>query len=324
MLNYLETLETFKANNPEVVDIAPFAREIAFGIERDTFKENVIKLMHRTGIDYSRAKFLLSSYKNLDSKTTTPETARKGLHVFRTWAAHVAQIRRGVTSAFIDDGLIIYEDFFPTMDLNALNDYMTKTFPISVHKRPDNLISQAAQVSELQISSFMSKIYETIPQDVGFSSVEEYSNCMENNTFFQRVHNKPDDSDNQKNVHIDTFFPAVKWWYFTQDVRPEDGAFVYGASPLTADYLQWYYEETIKISENSYEPWKLIDHAEGSLRASEKEYRKFGVDVQPVAVKAGTLVIANVGYFHGRGHTTSPFIRHAIHGSIRTGDPFTI
>ena len=47
-------------------------------------------------------------------------------------------------------------------------------------------------------------------------------------------------------------------------------------------------------------------------------------ELEPVPVKANTLVIANVSGFHSRGEVTTEYVRNAIHGSIRIDNPFQI
>ena len=49
-----------------------------------------------------------------------------------------------------------------------------------------------------------------------------------------------------------------------------------------------------------------------------------GLEAKPIEVKANTLVVGNVGGFHGRGHTKKDFTRNAVHGSIRFTEPFNV
>ena len=74
--------------------------------------------------------------------------------------------------------------------------------------------------------------------------------------------------------------------------------------------------------EKTYDDWRLKDHEEGSLRVSEIELERMNLKATPVEVKKNTLVLGNVGGFHGRGNTKKPFTRNAIHGSIRLTEPY--
>jgi hypothetical protein len=78
----------------------------------------------------------------------------------------------------------------------------------------------------------------------------------------------------------------------------------------------------MNIVEGKYEKWKGKDHMEGSYRASEEELIAMNFKLEPITVKANTLVIANVAGFHSRGEVETEYTRNAIHGSIRIDKPF--
>lgn len=262
--------------------------------------------------------------------------ARRGFHVYRSWAARTAHKKRvkafsndkKMAMKFLKDGLIILEDFFDGVDYDAIEKEF-REFPCVVHKRPDNICQMNGHKAPI-----LNELYQKI---INHPSLEHvlgarkgspmrgfFEQALRANTFYQRVHNKPDDNDNQKNLHIDTFFPALKFWWFSQDVSADQGAFVYalGSANHTTEYYSWLYEESIKVCDKNYEDWKLRDHEEGSLRVSETELKVMGLEAKPVEVKKNTLVLGNVGGFHGRGHTTEEFIRNTIHGSVRTTAPY--
>lgn len=269
-----------------------------------------------------------------------PQNARRGFHVFRTWAANLAHQKRvkrfsndkEMADIFMKDGIVAIEDMFPTFD--EVEEYLAgefKQFPSFVHKRPHNLCTSNAQKAPVLNSIFESVINHPSLQNVlgarlGSPIRGFFDSAKKSNTFYQRVRNSPDDNDNQKNLHIDTFFPALKFWWFSQDVKAEQGAFVYvrGSTNQTVEYFQWLYEQSIKICEKTYDEWRLIDHSEGSLRVSESELKLMGLEAKPVEVKKNTLVVGNVGGFHGRGNTTETFTRNSIHGSVRLSNPFLV
>ena len=146
-----------------------------------------------------------------------------------------------------------------------------------------------------------------------------------NNTFAQTIHNKENDNDEQKDYHLDTFFPALKFWWFPEDVDVDQGPFVYvpNSPQMTDEKLDWYYKQTCLVTEGSWDKSRRRGHPEGSLRVDEIELFLMNLHACPVPVKANTLVVANVGGFHGRGDVAGEHIRRAIHGSVRIANPFT-
>lgn len=143
-------------------------------------------------------------------------------------------------------------------------------------------------------------------------------------TYLQHLFNRPEDKDEQKLFHTDTFFHCVKFWYFPHDVEDDNGAFWYVPySPVLTDKLVAWHSRRVKdLKEGKSEKWRGLAHREGSFRISTEEIRALGLEPLAVGVKADTLVIGNVFGFHRRGDTKTPTHRHAIHGSIRFNDPF--
>jgi hypothetical protein len=91
---------------------------------------------------------------------------------------------------------------------------------------------------------------------------------------------------------------------------------------MTDGKLDWLYEQTNAVVNGTWEKERRRGHPEGSLRVTEAELFKMNLHACPVPVESNTLVVANVGGFHGRGHVSSSTVRRAIHGSIRTVRPF--
>jgi hypothetical protein len=197
-----------------------------------------------------------------------------------------------------------------------------EAFPISVNKQPFNILFKNKDVAST-LNKISEKTYEHIIKCLG-GETPEIRKKFEENTFAQRVHNKPGDGDHQKYAHVDTFFPAVKWWWFPDEVKLEHGPFHYakGSCYPTDTYLDWIFHESMNIVEGKYEKWKGKDHMEGSYRASEEELIAMNFKLEPITVKANTLVIANVAGFHSRGEVETEYTRNAIHGSIRIDKPF--
>lgn len=192
-------------------------------------------------------------------------------------------------------------------------------FPEFVNKQPSNLTAQHFPEVHFQMK-------ERVLGALGWRDNYEANLLFDQNTFVQRVRNVPDNTDQQKDAHADTFFPAIKYWYFPEEVSLEHGPFHYafGSCNPSLKVLEFWYEQSLRISDGSWDQSRRVDHLEGSLRATEEELEHMGFEMQPVIVHANTLVIANVLGFHHRGQVTKEHVRSAIHGSIRVGDPFAI
>lgn len=142
-------------------------------------------------------------------------------------------------------------------------------------------------------------------------------------TYLQHLKNEPDDGDDQKVFHTDTFFPCVKFWYFPHSVSVNEGPFWYVPySPeVTYKLLDWHRARVEDLKAGKAEEWRGQGHKEGSFRISPQEIKELGLQETPVTVQADTLVIANVFGFHKRGDVKESTHRMSIHGSIRF-DPF--
>jgi hypothetical protein len=127
------------------------------------------------------------------------------------------------------------------------------------------------------------------------------------------------ESDPQKSVHIDTFHPTLKGWFFLDDVGAEQGPFHYvpGSHRLSRRRLKWEYAQSLKARHSPNE-----HVAAGSFRASPEDLDEMGLPQPvPVTVKANTLVLADTVGFHRRGEAQDDGARRAIYVFMRT-NPF--
>lgn len=168
------------------------------------------------------------------------------------------------------------------------------------------------------------KIFPVIVESFQEKAQNDVSSKFVIHTYLQHLFNTPDDGDEQKVFHSDTFFHCVKFWYFPHEVSKDDGAFWYVPySPIVTDKLIGWHAERVKdLKEGKYEPWRGPSHGQGSFRISPEEISGLGLTPIPVEVAEDTLIIGNVFGFHRRGDTKRPTNRLAIHGSIRLNDPF--
>lgn len=307
-------------NNPKLKPIEQAAIE-----DKENFKqhlEDAAQLLF--GKDISPG--IWTNAKKFKKSILADKTLNKqGLHIFRYAFSTYAAKHRTKLPEFLTKGHVRVNNFLPE-EFHKLVQQECMKYPICVNKQGFNNCNIEGEknpgITYLFKTSDMKKI---VTDCIGLDNAETTA-LYNQNTFIQRVENIPNDNDEQKDIHSDIFFPAVKWWYFPNKVELGDGPFRFQTSAPTYDKLfwDWLYTESVKLSNGSWDRSKLRGHIEGSLRATDKELSQMNITVSPITVEANTLVVANVQLFHGRGDTTHPHIRNAIHGSIRVKWPFNL
>ena len=276
-------------------------------------------------------RLILSNQKRL---TTFPlnnyRMNRRGLHISRILFSHHAfrlNSQSGMASTYTENGIFTIENFVadPNVVAGIINE--SSFIAPSVHKLPGNIIFD--NIQKLKHSAWLlykSGLKERILETINKSEDAEALDLYYRNTFIQTVINEPGNNDHQKLIHSDIFFPAIKFWYFPQQVTISDGPLNYvpGSTKITRQLLNFYYQQMLDIcsSHDFIAEWRGKDHVEGSFRVSETELDEMGYHIEPVMVPANTLVIANVFGFHARGDALVKNVRTAIHGSIRCSVPF--
>lgn len=118
--------------------------------------------------------------------------------------------------------------------------------------------------------------------------------------------------DLQKELHRDTFFRALKFWYFLRPVKADDGPFEYvpGSQTLNPGRLRW--EQSTADSAIAH---RCDPDVSGSFRIREEALAELGLPA-PVAITcpANTLVLADVFGFHRRGQALPGRERLALYG----------
>lgn len=121
--------------------------------------------------------------------------------------------------------------------------------------------------------------------------------------------------DPQTSLHMDTFHPTVKAWYFLHDIVEEEGPFTYvaGSHKLTPRRLAWHKRKSIQASRKP---------DGGSFRLQAKDLKYLHLP-QPTAftVPANTLVVGDTFGFHARGPSSRPSVRIEIYATQRP-NPF--
>lgn len=242
------------------------------------------------------------------------------VHVDRIKRAHAAADRYMRPSALRTDGLITIEKFLLTHDALRIAREIEAVRPGDA-RRPDSLLSATDPISVTRRAAH--RILGTL-RLIMPDRESEINRLFWQSTYLQHLFNRPDDNDIQKHYHCDTFFPALKFWYFPREVTELDGPLWYvpGSPILTPVLLEWHQRQADAIAAGTVEPWRGRGHTEGSLRVSRQELADMGLRPLSVTVPANTLVIANVFGFHRRGDVPAPAHRLAIHGSIRFERPF--
>ena len=118
--------------------------------------------------------------------------------------------------------------------------------------------------------------------------------------------------DLQKDLHRDTFFRALKFWFFLRPVEREHGPFEYvpGSHRLGPSRLRWEQATADAAIRHQRQPdvsgsFRIRDHALGDLGLP-----------QPLQITcpANTLVLADVFGFHRRGAALQGRERLALYG----------
>ncbi len=279
---------------------------------------------------------VLTKYKTLDKPPFNDKTLTyRGLHVFRYVFARYAHNRRlvadpsFVTEQYDGDGVITFENYLQPMYWNLVKEEVGRfDKTTNMNKTPNNVVynlvrSKSSGIFHLIENSAL-KYFTSKCVKLDSKSVE-FQNEIRNNTFVQILDNKPDDNDEQKDLHMDTFFPALKFWYFPEDVEIDQGPFKYAkrSTEMSSKLLDWLYQQTNDVVNDRWDKTRRRGHPEGSFRVTSDELDTMGLKSEPVSVRGNTLVIGNVNGFHGRGDVnTKGHVRRSVHGSIRVQQPF--
>ena len=244
---------------------------------------------------------------------------QRGLHVARIVLANYAAQRYFRTGTpLLGDGLIVIPNFVDSTDALALAlSEIDQIADWREARAPGNEIktSTLQHVRNLVASYVLAWVYP---------GAADVPNVLFRTSFVQKLRVDSEKFDEQTVLHSDTFFPAVKWWWFPRAVELKHGPLIYvpGSPILTPALLQFYHEQAIDVCLGRVADWRGRGQREGSFRISNDELERVKLWQRPVEVAADTLVIANVFGFHARGRPLGTAERVALHGSIRVDHPF--
>ncbi|NKC34354.1 phytanoyl-CoA dioxygenase family protein [Falsiroseomonas selenitidurans] len=123
------------------------------------------------------------------------------------------------------------------------------------------------------------------------------------------------EADPQTALHMDTFHPNMKAWFYLQDVPEEVGplAFVPGSHRLTRRRQAWERTRSVVAAQR---------RIGGAFRIAEEALLRLQLPPpRRLAVPANTLVGADVRGFHARSRTAQPSMRVEIY-AISRPNPF--
>ena len=236
---------------------------------------------------------------------------RLGLHVARLVLAHgIMRLRMAMLSARVDPELrrSWYRDGFVVVP-DALD-------PLAVARLRSEILASEGEVRECVQGDTLT---HRMALDPGSRSMLPLANAALDAppvrrllrfaaakasrplAYVQTIRNNEVDgaTDPQKTLHSDTFHPTMKSWLFLDDVDASNGPFTYvpGSHRVTRARLAWEYAKSVEIAGGADRY-----SGNGSLRLTEADRVKMGLP-EPVglAVRAGTLVVANTHGFHCRG-----------------------
>ena len=323
--SFIHSLDTLtdneKATISECYDIASNA------VSSDQIK-GALNTAATVVLETSPNPILFGRTKNLHELPYSALDAKRGIHVVRSVFANEVHRMRArkienkskMLQTYLDEGLVVLNDFFGN-DKAELIANLTEQYPVSVNKQSFNLVRNIDDQQEMLNGKLRECVFECLM--LSNNNIDASAQYL-NNTFIQRVHNKPNDGDVQKVMHIDTYYDAMKFWYFPKEVRIEHGPFI--ISPyshiMTEKRLLWMQEAYMRYYDNTVGAERAKDHVEGSLRILSDEMDMMNLKLRHMNVPKDTLIISNVFGFHGRGDATVESIRDSIHGSIRLNLPF--
>ena len=240
-------------------------------------------------------------------------------------------------------GLIIIPDFLSSsLYQNVLSEI--KDLPYALNKSDSSTIKFSEKLfqllnfypSRMQFSGQVLNQITRIVNNLGFNN--SFSDCqrlISLSAFWQKINIIKDNEDIQKDAHMDTFFPSLKFWYFPYDVSINK-SFMYaqGSHQMTIERM---YLEACKINKmvSIYNPELLTKRVslsnprgssslqsalQGSLRFNESDLKNINCKLLPVPVGKNSLIIADVSGVHSRGFGEKNIdisLRIGLHGNTR-------
>ena len=275
-----------------------------------------------------------------------PGLNRLGLHRRRMrWARGCAALRRGQTvrarspaeEELLDQGCIAVENFLPEEEFAALSAEAHEAAAAAARSDPPpepktrgfgDPVDHDWGFDRFDGATLNRFIYPG-PRALAFArhpQLRRFARLVTGRRLppgrvqvYQTVNGDDSDiRDIQREFHRDTFFAALKYWFFLDPVREEDGPMTYvpESHRLTRERIAW--EEAKAAAAVAARERGDRYGMTGSFRIGEDELAGLGLPApRSLAVPANTLVVANVFGFHRRGDAEPGTRRLALYGNHR-------
>lgn len=270
---------------------------------------------------------IFTSKKNIRSNPIlgSERLNRRGLHVWRTRLAHRLAWRRRARLAhligeedrrFFDrNGYVEKRSFLPDDVFRSLVTEVTAlTAPANEMQEGDAVTRRIAVTPEVlaRVPSLAALI-----DSPEWRGLTRYVSSFDTEPllYIQTIFSHVDTSveDPQTALHIDTFHPCMKAWFFLEDVAPDKGPFSYvpGSHRLTRWRLAWQKRKSVIASRPG-------GPKGGSYRVTEAELKRMRMPA-PVrfAVPANTLIVGDTCGIHARTPSATPSVRIEIWADSR-------
>ena len=329
-MKFYDYMKKHKVINDEDLAFVKDREDNLYGDRRLDLNSDRFTLIREVGhrlYGLDKNSIVYSAHKSFDTlPLNNPDMNRRGLHLFRMIFSRYRYPKEQDTT-FDTSGLVIQKDFLKDEFVKLVSEECS-LYPLITYKTNENLLvdAQSPGLRHMLVDSPLKDVilsYIRCKDSQTKHHYDDASSKFRRNTFIQRVLNKVGDGDEQKVLHKDIFFPAIKFWYFPDEVKEEYGPFNFvEADMISEPMLDFFYEQSNMIAIDAWDRSRDRSHPEGSMRIFDHEIDKMGFKRTSVAVPANTLVIANVGNFHARGDVVKEWTRNSVHGSIRIERPF--
>lgn len=281
--------------------------------DRSIFEEitgNTVEKLYReiARLPANRFKAIFSLEKCLN----WPELNQQGLHIFRCMLAERvrdALMRQRnlwdnpIHAEYLKHGVVVRHDF---LGLYAFREY------------------QRTRVFRKNTRSELRRMVECCIADGGYSG----------NMSTQKIYFK-DDGDDQWDIHVDTYHPTIKFWFYVNDISYDHGPLhvVPGSHRNTPQKLRWLYECSVIAGNSSHPDYAHRVQLKPDGEAGFSFRVKIGKDASSIMHGLGfegersmegpanTLIIADTSAFHRRGVIKPGLVRETMRGSHRVS-PF--
>lgn len=257
---------------------------------------------------------------------------RRGLHVWRTRLAHrMADSRRrrlehlvspADREAFARDGFVAKPDFLPPGTFKDLVDeVMALEQPAREMREGDAVTRRIAVDAEVLRKAPALRALLESKEWIGLTryiaSFDEEPLVAIQTIFGKAGKTGQAGEDPQTSLHMDTFHPTMKAWFFLHDVADDEGPFTYvpGSHRMSARRLAWQKRQSVIASSGKAGKG-------GAFRLTARELpRLHWPQPRRFAVSGNTLVVGDTCGFHARAFSPKATVRIEIYATSRP-NPF--